>query len=97
MLTDSAQQTAQLYEQGYSMEQIVQMRKLKQSTIEDHFVELAMYEPNFSIGPFVSYDEAQKVWQASKQYQTKKLKILHEALNDISYFQLRLVLAKGEV
>ena len=60
LLTDSAQQTAQLYEQGYSMEQIVQMRKLKQSTIEDHFVELAMYEPNFSIGPFVSYDEAQK-------------------------------------
>jgi uncharacterized protein YpbB len=97
LLTDSAQQTAQLYEQGYSMEQIVQLRKLKQSTIEDHFVELAMYEPNFSIGPFVSYKEAQKVWQASKQYQTKKLKILHEALNDMSYFQLRLVLAKGEV
>lgn len=97
LLTDSAQQTAQLYEQGYSMEQIVHVRKLKQSTIEDHFVELAMYEPNFSIGPFVSYDEAQKVWQASKQYQTKKLKILHEALNDMSYFQLRLVLAKGEV
>ncbi|WP_155590594.1 helix-turn-helix domain-containing protein [Lysinibacillus cavernae] len=97
LLTDSAQHTAQLYEQGYAMEQIVHMRKLKQSTIEDHFVELAMYEPNFSIGPFVSYEEAQKVWQASKHYQTKKLKILHEALNDMSYFQLRLVLAKGEV
>lgn len=97
LLTDSAQQTAQLYEQGYSIEQIVQLRKLKQSTIEDHFVELAMYEPNFSIGPFVSYEEAQKVWQVSTQYQTKKLKILHEALNDMSYFQLRLVLAKGEV
>ncbi|WP_342544868.1 helix-turn-helix domain-containing protein [Lysinibacillus sp. FSL W7-1291] len=97
LLTDSAQQTAQLYEQGYSMEEIVQKRKLKQSTIEDHFVELAMYEPNFSIGPFVSYEEAQKVWQVSKQYQTKKLKILHGALEDMSYFQLRLVLAKGEV
>ena len=56
-----------------------------------------MYEPNFSIGPFVSYEAAQKVWQASAQHQTKKLKILHEALNDMSYFQLRLVLAKGEV
>ncbi len=97
LLTDSAQQTAQLYEQGYSVEQIVQIRKLKQSTIEDHFVELAMYEPNFSIGPFVSYEEAEKVWQASKHYQTKKLKILHEALKELSYFQLRLVLAKGEV
>ncbi|WP_409368793.1 helix-turn-helix domain-containing protein [Lysinibacillus sp. 38-6] len=97
LLTDSAQQTAYLYEQGYSVEQIVQIRKLKQSTIEDHLVELAMNEPNFSIGPFVSYEEAEKVWQASKQYQTKKLKALHDVVNELSYFQLRLVLAKGEV
>ncbi|WP_068982880.1 helix-turn-helix domain-containing protein [Lysinibacillus xylanilyticus] len=97
LLTDSAQQTAHLYEQGYSIEQIMQIRKLKQSTIEDHFVELAMYEPNFSIGPFVSYKEAEKVWQASKQYQTKKLKTLHEVVEGMSYFQLKLVLAKGEV
>ncbi|MFJ7667288.1 helix-turn-helix domain-containing protein [Lysinibacillus sp. NPDC097195] len=97
LLTDSAQQTAYLYEQGYSVEQIVQIRRLKQSTIEDHLVELAMNEPNFSIGPFVSYEEAEKVWQASKQYQTKKLKALHDVVNELSYFQLRLVLAKGEV
>jgi len=97
LLTDSAQQTAYLYEQGYSLEQIMQIRKLKQSTIEDHLVELAMYEPNFSIGPFVSYKEAEKVWQASKQYQTKKLKTLHEVVEGMSYFQLKLVLAKGEV
>ncbi|MET4561003.1 helix-turn-helix domain-containing protein [Lysinibacillus parviboronicapiens] len=97
LLTDSAQQTAQLYEQGYSLEQIVQLRNLKQSTIEDHLVEIAMNEPNFSIGPFVSYEEAEKVWQASKHYQTKKLKALHEVVEGMSYFQLRLVLAKGEV
>lgn len=97
LLTDSSQQTAYLYEQGYSLEQIMQIRKLKQSTIEDHLVELAMYEPNFSIGPFVSYKEAEKVWQASKQYQTKKLKTLHEVVEGMSYFQLKLVLAKGEV
>jgi len=97
LLTDSAQQTAHLYEQGYSIEQIVQIRKLKQSTIEDHLVELALNEPNFSIGPFVSYEEAEKVWLASKHYQTKKLKTLHEVVEGMSYFQLRLVLAKGEV
>ncbi|GLC87095.1 helix-turn-helix domain-containing protein [Lysinibacillus piscis] len=97
LLTDSAQQTAFLYEQGYSIDQIAQIRKLKQSTIEDHIVEMAMYEPNFSIGSFVTYGEAAKVWQASKQYQTKKLKILYEVIGDMSYFQLKLVLAKGEV
>lgn len=96
LLTVSAQQTAHLYEQGYSLEQIVQIRRLKQSTIEDHLVEIAMNEPNFSIGAFVSYTDAEKVWQASKQYQTKKLKVLHEAVEGISYFQLRLILAKGE-
>ena len=96
MLTDSAKQTAQLYEQGYTLEQIMQMRRLKQSTIEDHLVEYAMNEPNFSIGAFVSYTDAEKVWQASKQYQTKKLKVLHDAVEGISYFQLRLILAKGE-
>ena len=97
LLTDSAQQTAHLYEQGYLLAQIVQMRRLKQSTIEDHLVEIAMNEPNFSIGAFVSYTDAKKVWQASKQLQTKKLKALYEAVEGMSYFQLRLILAKGEI
>ncbi|MEG0259017.1 MAG: helix-turn-helix domain-containing protein [Lysinibacillus sp.] len=97
MLTESAQQTANLYEKGYSLEQIVHIRRLKQSTIEDHLVEFAMNEPNFSIGAFVTYEDAQSVLQASLNLQTKKLKVLHEELPHLSYFQLRLILAKGEV
>jgi uncharacterized protein YpbB len=95
LLTDSANTTAQLFKKGYSIEQICQMRKLKTSTIEDHLVELAMNDSSFSIESFVTYAEQQQIFDAVETYETKKLRILHEILPHISYFQLRLALAKG--
>ena len=95
MLTDSANTTAKLYKKGYSIEQICLMRKLKTSTIEDHLVELAMNDSDFSIEPFVSTEEQQQIFEAIEAYETKKLRTLHEILPHISYFQLRLALAKG--
>ena len=95
LLTDSANTTAKLYKKGYSIEQISQMRNLKTSTIEDHLVELAMNDSSFSIEPFVSNEEQQQIFEAVEAYATKKLRTLHEVLPHISYFQLRLTLAKG--
>ena len=97
VLTGSAYQTAQMYNQGYSLEQISAMRRLKASTIEDHIVELAMNEPTFDITPFISREQHQAVQQAVCKHTTKKLKVLHDALPHLSYFQIRLALAKGEV
>ena len=96
-VTGSALQTAQMYERGYSVEQIAMMRNLKQTTIEDHIVEIAMYEPNFDVSGFISTDEIRAVEDAVNLHQTKKLKVLKEALPTISYFQLKIALAKGEV
>ena len=95
VLTDSANTTAKLYKKGYSIEQICLMRKLKTSTIEDHLVELAMNDSDFSIEPFVSIEEQQQIFEAIEAYETKRLRTLHEILPHISYFQLRLALAKG--
>lgn len=95
LLTDSANSTAKLYKKGYSIEQICQMRKLKTSTIEDHLVELAMNDSSFKIEPFVSSEEQQQILNAVEAYETKRLRTLHEILPHISYFQLRLTLAKG--
>lgn len=95
VLTGSAYQTAQLFKQGYSVEQMSYMRGLKISTIEDHLVELAMNEPNFPIAIFVAQEECRRVHQLVQSLQTKKLKVLHEAVPHLSYFQLRLILAKG--
>lgn len=96
-VTGSALQTAQMYERGYTLEQIAMMRNLKQTTIEDHIVEIAMYEPNFNVEGFISSEEVRAVENAVAKHQTKKLKVLKEALPNLSYFQLKIALAKGEV
>lgn len=96
MLTGSANQTAQLFRQGYSIEQIAFMRGLKLSTIEDHLVELAMNDPKFPIEQFVSKEDICLVSEKIQQLRTRKLKNLHEAIAHLSYFQLRLIIAKGE-
>lgn len=94
-LTDSASQTAKLFAQGFSLEQIAYKRNLKQSTIEDHFVEMAMNDAAFPIGHFIQQEELMQVQQAILTQRTKKLKVLREVLPHLSYFQLRLALTKG--
>lgn len=95
-LTDSAAQTAKLYKAGHSLEAISKMRRLKMSTIEDHLVELAMNDRYFALDEFVSVSERAQVFDAIDAYNTKKLKVLREVLPHLSYFQLRLVLARGQ-
>lgn len=95
-LTESANQTAQLFKKGYSIEEISMIRKLKTSTIEDHIVELAINDRKFPYQSFLSDEDIQQVLQAMEDYQTKKLKVLHEVVPNLSYFQLRLVLARGD-
>lgn len=95
LLTASANATAKLYNQGKSVEEISQIRRLKISTIEDHIVELAMNEVSFSIEPFVTKEQQQQILTAVEDYETKRLKTLKEIVPNVSYFQLRLALAKG--
>lgn len=95
-LSGSAYQTAELFRKGYSMEGISHIRRLKISTIEDHIVEIAMNDPEFSIEQFISTEDVKKVMMAVDDYNTRKLKILHEVVPHLSYFQIRLVLARGE-
>lgn len=95
-LTDSAAQTARLYKEGHSIEAISQIRRLKTSTIEDHLVEIAMNDRYFALEEFVTQSERVQVFDAIDAYDTRKLKVLRELLPHLSYFQLRLVLARGQ-
>lgn len=95
MLTASANTTAQLYKNGRTIEEISQIRRLKTSTIEDHIVEMAMNEPHFSIDKFVSKEDQQQILTTIEAYETKRLKTLKELIPHVSYFQLRLTMAKG--
>ncbi|UZJ80795.1 helix-turn-helix domain-containing protein [Fictibacillus sp. KU28468] len=95
-LTVSAQKTWRLLRSGNSMEQIIMIRKMKKSTIEDHLVEIAIHYPNFSVEPYVTEQEQEKIIAAFEKLQTKKLKRIKESLgDDISYFKIRLVLGRA--
>ena len=91
-LTDSTVKTKELFEKGLSMQEISQVRHLKMSTIEDHFVEISMNDENFPIEEFVTLGDFQAVITKSTELGTKKLRLLKEEFTSLSYFQLRLIL-----
>ncbi|MDI2589144.1 helix-turn-helix domain-containing protein [Psychrobacillus sp. NEAU-3TGS] len=95
-LTDSAFKTSKLFEKGYTIEEIARMRFLKENTIEDHVIEIVSADPTFPLQAFISKEQVQKVLHIAQERQTKKLKIIREELPDLSYFQIRLALTKGE-
>jgi uncharacterized protein YpbB len=94
-LTESTNETAKLLNEGKSLDQIAQIRRLKQSTIEDHIVEIVMNIPSFNVAAFLTAEQVQEILDASEAYATKKLRVLKEVMPHYSYFQLRVALAKG--
>ncbi|WP_251555240.1 helix-turn-helix domain-containing protein [Neobacillus muris] len=93
-LTSSAQRTWELWNQGSLIGQIAASRQLKLSTIEDHFVEFALHLPDFSIDSYVSPSLQKEILDASKEIETKQLKLIKNKVQTASYFQIRLVIAK---
>jgi uncharacterized protein YpbB len=98
-LTLSTQKTYEWLCKGKTLEEIARLRKLKRSTIEDHIVEIAANISEFSIEPFVDTETISKVTEVAKRLRTRQLKKIREAVGeDVSYFEIRLVLAKvGEI
>lgn len=95
-LTETAQRTEKLFDKGFSLEQIASLRQLKTSTIEDHFVELAMNDPFFNYTPFVNPALFEAIIAESRRRKTKRLREIKEHLPEASYFQIRLALAIRE-
>lgn len=95
LLTASTKTTYQMLLQGKTIDEISLNRNLKRNTIEDHIVEVTHQKPDFSIDPFVSPEHQQLILSTYQTMQTKQLRPLKEKLsNEISYFEIRLVLAK---
>ncbi|WP_017728088.1 helix-turn-helix domain-containing protein [Halalkalibacterium ligniniphilum] len=94
-LTASAEKTYKLYQAGYSLEQIASIRKLKISTVEDHFVEFSLQIPTFPLRDFVPESIQEDIKRIVQTKQTKRLRVIKEELNqETSYFMIRLMLAK---
>ncbi|WP_249871892.1 helix-turn-helix domain-containing protein [Oceanobacillus saliphilus] len=93
-ITHSASITSELLSKNYTIEQISAMRNLKINTIYDHIVELALYEANFQVDEYISQEEQEEVLTVLNNVNSYKLKDIKNSVNtNISYFQIRLVLA----
>lgn len=93
-LTRSASVTFGFLKQGKTIAEISTLRGLKQSTIEDHLIEIALTVPDFPLDRYVPKDEEQKIIRAAADLNTKKLKPIKEKVGDVPYFHIRLVLAE---
>ncbi|MFJ7933423.1 helix-turn-helix domain-containing protein [Sporosarcina sp. NPDC096371] len=91
-LTDSSSKTKQLFDRGMSIEEIAAMRQLKVSTIEDHFVELSINDPQFPLTQFVAEETVQEVVAKVNDMASRRLRLLKAEFETLSYFQLRLIL-----
>ncbi|TWI54614.1 helix-turn-helix domain-containing protein [Halalkalibacter nanhaiisediminis] len=98
VLTESARQTFYMLKQGHTVQDISKRRKLKESTIEDHIVEIALVDPHFSLAPFVNKEIEQAILTLLEGLQTSRLRELKEKLPEtVTYFMIRLVLARKKV
>lgn len=93
-LSQSGYQTLHLLKKDFSLEQISRIRNLKQNTIRDHLVEIAMEEKDFPFFKFLDsaiYEEIKRAVEGKKTYRLKEIK--NNVDPSISYFQIRLALA----
>ncbi|WP_099158393.1 helix-turn-helix domain-containing protein [Virgibacillus ndiopensis] len=94
LITSSAQRTVNLLHEKYTVEDIAQIRKLKINTIYDHIVEIALFDSAFPIAQYVSKEQQGEIIKAIERTNSSSLKTIKEIVNsEISYFQIRLVLA----
>ncbi|WP_193751441.1 helix-turn-helix domain-containing protein [Bacillus coahuilensis] len=94
-LTESTTKTYELVKRGLSLKEISSARKLRLSTIEDHVIEIALNDSSFSIDHYIPEEDARSVWNKARATSTKKLKPIKESFPHLTYFQIRLALAKG--
>ncbi|RKD72885.1 uncharacterized protein YpbB [Sinobaca qinghaiensis] len=93
-LTKTAAETKRLLDKGWSFEKISRFRRLKQSTIEDHIIEIASESSSFPLFDYVPAAYSEKIRAVSNTLQTRKMKELKDQFPDeITYFHIRLTLA----
>ena len=95
-LTQSTQMTLGYLKTGKSLDEIAAIRRLKTSTIEDHLVEIVLADKSFPIGNYVSKEDEADIVKCIRELKTRQLKAIKRTVkNDqVSFFQIRLVLAK---
>ncbi|EKE18595.1 MAG: hypothetical protein ACD_9C00288G0004 [uncultured bacterium] len=91
-------ETANLYKQGYTPEQIAKIRSLGVSTIFNHLADWYVLGGNFAIDDFLTKEEDAKIVAAiKKEGNYEKLSPIKKHLpSEISYEKIRMAIAKIE-
>lgn len=95
LITETASRTLELVMQGHDLPSISRIRRLKESTIEDHFVEIAGQGMIDVTHNYLSDQDVLLILKTQQEASTHQLRKLKELLPQFTYFQLRLALAKG--
>ncbi|MCD7033331.1 helix-turn-helix domain-containing protein [Metabacillus sp. GX 13764] len=94
-LTASTERSFRMMAEGKTIAEIAAARRLKESTIEDHMVEIALNDPDFNFSRFLHREEMDEINAVISQLDTKQLKKVKEKLEHAySYFQIRLAFAE---
>jgi uncharacterized protein YpbB len=93
-LTASTAKTYDLIQKGYNMEEIVHLRNLKQSTIEDHIIEILLNVPEFPVHSLINKEKIARIKNTIEEVSSKSLKVIKQQLVDVSYFEIRVVMAR---
>lgn len=92
--TKSTLKTYELLQNNMTIDQVAKVRRLRRSTIEDHVIEIALMDQQFSIDHLIDSQKREEIIEAVKLLGKKKLKPIMENIEHVSYFQIRLVLAR---
>jgi uncharacterized protein YpbB len=88
----SSRKTWLLLQKNLSVAEISQIRGLKESTIMDHIVEIALMEKDFPFSSFLTENELREVEEVKQKTGFTRLREFKERLPHLSYFQIRLAL-----
>lgn len=96
-LTESAAKTYELIQRGFSKSEVAIKRGIKESTVEDHLVEMALRCPEWEYSTYLSQELGEQIMQTSEQLQTSRLRLIKDHLDpSVSYLQIRLALARRQ-
>lgn len=91
---NSLEETVDLYQQGNSLEQIMQIRQLARSTILTHLTEAIQEGHDLDLFPLISFDKRAAIEKVIAELGAERLAPIKEKLPaDISFDEIRLVAA----
>ncbi|MEC6747467.1 helix-turn-helix domain-containing protein [Marinilactibacillus sp. XAAS-LB27] len=90
-LSKSTYDTYLMVNEGYSVEQISEVRQLKLNTIREHILEIYLVHPDFNFQPYIPADQYERLKMAFEQNPKYSYKQAKQDYEDLMFMWFRLV------